>query len=322
MDCQIQNDFHPRQCGSVSTKKPSLKARSLNGCWTCRVRRKKCDESPLSCRNCSDLSLNCDGYGSRPAWFDSGSLEKAKALKIKNIVKQTIKRRARGLSGSASSRKESCSQTPHPVPSSFSSTSLLYDGQFVQGGIIYSPNTEQCSFTSWDYPSYLMPGSNYDTYGAEESTVEFTTMGCAPTAKAQDEQPQEGLPSDHLPAHHVLPALESVLFNMQTLTEPSVGLEADTGMDSLQETGDPYFGSALYHVNRTDEEDVSTPMKDTKNQSTSTMNDQSLGLIMLRSSGDTGSHEATLLMHILIKFSISIFLSTLHQHEATVVDGC
>lgn len=38
--------------------------RSKNGCWTCRCRRKKCDEAKPSCRTCINLGVPCAGYSS------------------------------------------------------------------------------------------------------------------------------------------------------------------------------------------------------------------------------------------------------------------
>ncbi|KAI0067250.1 hypothetical protein BV25DRAFT_1987693 [Artomyces pyxidatus] len=46
---------------------------SRGGCWTCRLRRKKCDEQREegdSCRTCRRLQLNCLGWGQRrPDWM-------------------------------------------------------------------------------------------------------------------------------------------------------------------------------------------------------------------------------------------------------------
>ncbi|PKX88640.1 Zn(II)2Cys6 transcription factor [Aspergillus novofumigatus IBT 16806] len=65
-----------------------LAARSLNGCWTCRVRKKKCDETRPVCRSCSYFGLECHGYGPRPEWMDNGRLQKEQAAKFKHIVSQ------------------------------------------------------------------------------------------------------------------------------------------------------------------------------------------------------------------------------------------
>ncbi|KAH8800661.1 C6 transcription factor [Xylogone sp. PMI_703] len=71
---------------TASARNPT---RSIHGCWTCRVRRKKCDETRPSCSVCISLELECHGYGPRPEWMDNGILQRDQALKIKCIVSQT-----------------------------------------------------------------------------------------------------------------------------------------------------------------------------------------------------------------------------------------
>ncbi|KAM3086485.1 hypothetical protein ACMFMG_000618 [Clarireedia jacksonii] len=73
--------------------------RSKRGCWTCRLRKKKCDEVHPSCSTCNSLSITCYGYGPKPEWMDNGSKEKEMANSIKQIVKHTSRRKGRlGLS--------------------------------------------------------------------------------------------------------------------------------------------------------------------------------------------------------------------------------
>ena len=67
--------------------------RSKQGCWTCRLRKKKCDEGRPLCSLCTSLSITCYGYGPRPAWMDNGEKEKAVANGIKEIVKHTSRRK-------------------------------------------------------------------------------------------------------------------------------------------------------------------------------------------------------------------------------------
>ncbi len=67
--------------------------RSKQGCWTCRLRKKKCDEGRPLCSLCTSLSITCYGYGTRPDWMDSGERERAVANGIKEIVKHTSRRR-------------------------------------------------------------------------------------------------------------------------------------------------------------------------------------------------------------------------------------
>ncbi|KAI8682421.1 Zn(2)-C6 fungal-type domain-containing protein [Fusarium sp. Ph1] len=44
-------------------------SRTKTGCWTCRLRRKKCDENKPACVNCTSRNLECYGYDQKPAWM-------------------------------------------------------------------------------------------------------------------------------------------------------------------------------------------------------------------------------------------------------------
>lgn len=65
-----------------------LASRSTHGCWTCRLRKKKCDEDHPSCLRCTSLHINCDGYGPRPYWMDRGDLQRTQARFIARIIAQ------------------------------------------------------------------------------------------------------------------------------------------------------------------------------------------------------------------------------------------
>ena len=68
--------------------------RNKQGCWTCRLRKKKCDESRPYCSTCQSLSITCYGYGPKPEWKDNGEKEKAVAESLRGIVKYTSRRKA------------------------------------------------------------------------------------------------------------------------------------------------------------------------------------------------------------------------------------
>lgn len=55
----------------LSTPSRSI-TRTRNGCWTCRSRRKKCDEGRPRCQACKNLNLVCQGYGVRLKWSGRG----------------------------------------------------------------------------------------------------------------------------------------------------------------------------------------------------------------------------------------------------------
>ncbi|KAF9065091.1 fungal-specific transcription factor domain-containing protein [Rhodocollybia butyracea] len=62
---------------------PRSQVASKGGCWTCRLRRKKCDEQREgdSCRTCIRLTIDCLGWGpKRPEWMrDKQAVEAYKA---------------------------------------------------------------------------------------------------------------------------------------------------------------------------------------------------------------------------------------------------
>ena len=73
--------------------------RSKGGCWTCKLRKKKCDEGRPSCATCLSLGIKCHAYGSKPACMDGGSAEKAQLeawrQKVKEITNHRRKLRVR-----------------------------------------------------------------------------------------------------------------------------------------------------------------------------------------------------------------------------------
>ncbi|PTB35252.1 hypothetical protein M441DRAFT_205335 [Trichoderma asperellum CBS 433.97] len=59
-----------------------------NGCWTCRLRRKRCDERRPECANCSGLQITCHYGMRRPTWFDGAKRQEAMAAQIKSQIKE------------------------------------------------------------------------------------------------------------------------------------------------------------------------------------------------------------------------------------------
>ena len=62
-------------------------ARSKGACWTCRLRRKKCDERVLACVACTSNYLPCYGY-EKPDWADGGVKQKAKAEELRVTIRE------------------------------------------------------------------------------------------------------------------------------------------------------------------------------------------------------------------------------------------
>ncbi|OIW23915.1 hypothetical protein CONLIGDRAFT_114946 [Coniochaeta ligniaria NRRL 30616] len=64
------------------------KSRSSDGCWTCRLRRKKCDEVRPVCVACSALEIDCLYSNAKPDWMDGAEKQKEKADWLKLEVKR------------------------------------------------------------------------------------------------------------------------------------------------------------------------------------------------------------------------------------------
>ncbi|KAF2640796.1 hypothetical protein P280DRAFT_507397 [Massarina eburnea CBS 473.64] len=58
-----------------------------DGCWTCRLRRKKCDKQHPTCKTCNTLEITCS-YGPKPAWMDGGHQQRQKTEWLKNEIKR------------------------------------------------------------------------------------------------------------------------------------------------------------------------------------------------------------------------------------------
>ncbi|PNY23900.1 Zn(2)-C6 fungal-type DNA-binding domain protein [Tolypocladium capitatum] len=74
----------------------SSKIRSSGGCWTCRVRRKKCAENRPVCDTCQALEITCYFEDEKPDWMDGGPKQKDMGEAIKaQVKKQASQRRDR-----------------------------------------------------------------------------------------------------------------------------------------------------------------------------------------------------------------------------------
>ncbi|KIH90002.1 hypothetical protein SPBR_00392 [Sporothrix brasiliensis 5110] len=58
-------------------------------CWTCRLRKKKCDRTLPLCSNCRGLGLSCrNGDETRPGWMEGGKAQEQHALVIRAQIKE------------------------------------------------------------------------------------------------------------------------------------------------------------------------------------------------------------------------------------------
>ncbi|KAJ7762010.1 fungal-specific transcription factor domain-containing protein [Mycena maculata] len=142
---------------------------SKGGCWTCRLRRKKCDENREgdSCHTCLRLTIACLGWGpKRPEWMrDKQAVEAYKAdIKAQLTRKGLIRGQPRSslLSPSLSSRLHDGSmrrQYPQHRRSADSSTSSLLD---FDATVDYGYQYQQPRHNSMGYPG--MPGASNSAF--------------------------------------------------------------------------------------------------------------------------------------------------------------
>lgn len=68
--------------------------KTSNVCWTCRLRRKKCDESKPICGACGTLEITCHSQEEiKPEWMDGGLKQAEMSDRIKRDIKIKAHRR-------------------------------------------------------------------------------------------------------------------------------------------------------------------------------------------------------------------------------------
>ncbi|CAG8953642.1 hypothetical protein HYFRA_00010101 [Hymenoscyphus fraxineus] len=77
----------PKANSNPATKtKMQMHRRSRTGCYTCRLRRKKCDEGSPCCTACKHLGLRCEYK--RPMWWSNNDQRRCQKDNIKMIIKR------------------------------------------------------------------------------------------------------------------------------------------------------------------------------------------------------------------------------------------
>lgn len=174
----------------------STAQRSKTGCWTCRLRRKKCNEGGPPCANCESRGVFCHGYGPKPPWKDRGEKEKEQASILRLQPRQRLSRPKNlsdGIHQQCSARNASIDESncnrdttvpprehsPSQSDLSLSSLSSSQDRQAV--GLL----NDLDMFGSWDAPE----SSNNDLWlgsGSAEALIGFN----------DERAPTEGLRPD------------------------------------------------------------------------------------------------------------------------------
>lgn len=57
--------------------------RNFNGCWTCRIRKVKCDAMRPTCERCAKAGIECEGYGIKLAFYQLLTIKNDELIDIK-----------------------------------------------------------------------------------------------------------------------------------------------------------------------------------------------------------------------------------------------
>ncbi|KDQ19340.1 hypothetical protein BOTBODRAFT_27921 [Botryobasidium botryosum FD-172 SS1] len=126
----------PSSPSSTVAARPSRTPRAKTGCWTCRLRQKKCDEKRVeehTCGTCYRLKITCHGWGEkRPPWMRTKETKEAEKKritaqltregKIRGVCKNTSdkpppsRRRASKAASATSTPASTTTSVPLPIP--------------------------------------------------------------------------------------------------------------------------------------------------------------------------------------------------------------
>ncbi|KAK7408652.1 DNA-binding transcriptional regulator ume6 [Neonectria punicea] len=175
----------------ASNGKPKTKTqmhrRSRTGCYTCRLRRKKCDEGSPACTACKHLGLQCEYK--RPMWWSNNDARR----KHKDDIKMIIKRKKLSEKSSHSIQTSVSSSPPgltHSMPTSATFTDPLdrnrsasIDSHFSAAFNFNSPpsGAEYVGFNAGMHPE-IMFGS-YSPYEIDVKTERQMFVNDVPTLR-------------------------------------------------------------------------------------------------------------------------------------------
>lgn len=108
--------------------------RSSNGCWTCRLRRKKCDERHPMCDACAALQITCYYSEDKPGWMDGGVRQDEMAEQLKREIKEKSHRRHIPSEGISVARSPIGDQTVLPAVYHATDQSPEAATNWLQGG--------------------------------------------------------------------------------------------------------------------------------------------------------------------------------------------
>ncbi|KAL2427232.1 C6 finger domain transcription factor nosA [Exophiala dermatitidis] len=181
---------------SPSSKSSKMHRRSRSGCFTCRLRRKKCDEAKPKCKACRHLGLDCEYK--RPHWWGNNENRRKHKELIKTVIKRT-KTNEKSLASQSqyilgSTGRGTSEDSPDDYDTAFdppfATTPGMYDPYAAN---LYMPHPETCAA---GYPWEVDVKTERHTYVNDELTRRDSSISTFSTLVPP-------------PAHSLLPAYPS-----------------------------------------------------------------------------------------------------------------
>lgn len=72
-----------------------MPTRSHQGCWTCKRKRRRCDNAQPQCNNCARLGIECEGYEVRLRW-GSGIASRGRFTGAEKPIQDSVLSRPKG----------------------------------------------------------------------------------------------------------------------------------------------------------------------------------------------------------------------------------
>ncbi|KAI9724508.1 MAG: hypothetical protein M1812_000576 [Candelaria pacifica] len=177
----------PKSSGPKQSSK--MHRRSRTGCFTCRLRRKKCDEGKPACKACKHLGLKCDYK--RPMWWGNNDQRRQQKEMIKTIIKRTKLTEKTAQIGPMGADTPPELSYSLPTSDTYSDTlertrSGSVDSQFsLQYDFNQAPGVETFNtFATPMHPQHYTPQySNYSPYEVDIKTERQMYVNDVPTRR-------------------------------------------------------------------------------------------------------------------------------------------
>ncbi|KAM0387864.1 hypothetical protein ACHAQC_010287 [Fusarium culmorum] len=175
-----------KACNGKPKTKTQMHRRSRTGCYTCRLRRKKCDEGTPMCTACKHLGLQCEYK--RPMWWSNNDMRR----KHKEDIKMIIKRKKLSEKSPHNIQNSVTSSPPgltHSLPTSATFTDPLdrtrsasIDSQFPGAFNFNSPpNGNEYGFGAPMHPEFMF--GSYSPYEIDVKTERQMFVNDVPTVR-------------------------------------------------------------------------------------------------------------------------------------------